>query len=209
MADAVHKFPSVHIGRQYLSQAESDYDVRRTVTTAIHGSYDPATSANDIALLRLDAASTKAPLALPTFDLVPANNTPLSVLGFGTTSEGGMYLSSGARSVLLCRCWCLAPQQLLKPPLSSLHRPTARDYRLLRCRHVPGPVPLRPDQARHAVRWRAGWGQGQVKPQGPPASSNAHSLPGSNAFSNMCPSEPHPPACLFIFPARCAPQLPG
>ncbi|EFN53063.1 hypothetical protein CHLNCDRAFT_11918, partial [Chlorella variabilis] len=120
VADAVHKFPSVHIGRQYLSQAESDYDVRRTVTTAIHGSYDPATSANDIALLRLDAASTKAPLALPTFDLVPANNTPLSVLGFGTTSEGGMYLSSDLQHVTIAyfdaaTCQALYPFGQIKP----------------------------------------------------------------------------------------------
>ena len=83
----------VHIGRQYLTQYGMGYDVRATNTTAIHGAYNPATSANDIALLLLSAPSTKAPVALAAGGLNLAQGTPLTAIGFGTTSEGSAYLS--------------------------------------------------------------------------------------------------------------------
>lgn len=88
---SANRFPTVHLGRSYLSTPESGYDVRRTLTTAIHGSYNADTSANDLALLLLDAPATKAPVALAA--ALPPNSSYVTVLGFGTTSEGNPYLS--------------------------------------------------------------------------------------------------------------------
>jgi secreted trypsin-like serine protease len=94
VSSADRKFPTVHIGRQFLSSAsETGYDVRRVTTTAIHGSYDAATSANDIALLLLDAPSTKTPLPVPQYALALVGGTPVVAIGFGTTAEGSAYLS--------------------------------------------------------------------------------------------------------------------
>jgi hypothetical protein len=87
------KFPTVHIGRRYLAASETGYEVRRTITTVVHGSYDAASSANDIALLRLDSPSAKTQLALPQAQLTPANMSAVVVMGFGTTAEGSPYLS--------------------------------------------------------------------------------------------------------------------
>jgi hypothetical protein len=108
----------VHVGRSYLSTAESGYDVRRTVTTAIHASYNADTSAADLALLLLDSPATKAPVALAA--ALPTNNTPVTVMGFGTTSEGSPYLSgavsgaapgvsASAPALSAVRTFCPAP----------------------------------------------------------------------------------------------------
>ncbi|KAL4855919.1 Cationic trypsin [Chlorella vulgaris] len=95
------KFPTVHIGRRYLTASETGYEVRRTITTVVHGSYDAASSANDIALLRLDSPSAKTQLALPQAQLTPANMSAVVVMGFGTTAEGSPYLSDTLQHVTI------------------------------------------------------------------------------------------------------------
>lgn len=54
--------PQVHLGRYYLSSGA--FEERHTVKTVQHGQYDAVAHANDIALLFLDAPSTKAPIRL-------------------------------------------------------------------------------------------------------------------------------------------------
>lgn len=93
MYDSANRLPTVHIGRRYTIAAENGFDDRKAVVAVIHTQYNPATSANDIALILLDSPSTKEPLALPTYSVALVGGTPVVVIGYGSTSEGSAYLS--------------------------------------------------------------------------------------------------------------------
>ncbi|KAL4422363.1 hypothetical protein ABPG75_008560 [Micractinium tetrahymenae] len=93
--------PQVHIGRGYLTTPEVGYDVRQAARVVVHPSYDPSTSQNDVAVILLDSPSTKAPIALPSSGLTSglADGVSVTAIGFGTTSEGALYLSESMQHV--------------------------------------------------------------------------------------------------------------
>ncbi|KAL4419228.1 hypothetical protein ABPG77_010670 [Micractinium sp. CCAP 211/92] len=93
--------PQVHIGRSFLTAPEAGYDVRQATRVAVHPAYNASNSQNDIAVVLLDAPSSKATLALPSSSTTSAlaDGTPVVAIGFGTTSEGALYLSDSLQHV--------------------------------------------------------------------------------------------------------------
>lgn len=87
-------------------------ETRSIITKRIHPGYDDGTVSNDFVLLKLDTPSTKIPVRLPSFQTpnrtieimsdfrsLPQDGTELTVMGFGTTSEGNTLGSYRLREV--------------------------------------------------------------------------------------------------------------
>ena len=88
------KLPTVHIARYSLStDPPGSYEIFSSQQSVVHPAYSPTTSDNDIALLLLSGASSKAPIGLAAAGQAPAAGTAVTVAGWGTTAEGSMVLS--------------------------------------------------------------------------------------------------------------------
>jgi trypsin len=100
---------------------ENDVETRSIVARRIHPNYNSGTVANDFVLLKISETSTKTPVTLPLsssssslspsalsqnpnsstkdFPRLPVDGTELTVMGFGTTSEGSSTGSTSLREV--------------------------------------------------------------------------------------------------------------
>jgi hypothetical protein len=79
----------VTIGAYRYDTTEAGAEFRTTSTQIDHPSYNSQTSAYDFRLVKLTQPSTKQVVGLNEFASNPSNNEPLTVIGFGATSEGG------------------------------------------------------------------------------------------------------------------------
>ena len=80
------------LGDHDRQRVESAQLTMRVLSTIVHGSYDPNTNANDIALLKLAEpiayTSEISPICLPEVDTVFRDGMECVVTGWGVTSTG-------------------------------------------------------------------------------------------------------------------------
>lgn len=72
-----------------VSQIFGDAESRRIVARRSHPEYNDARTENDFMVMKINRPSTKEPVSLSTDADAPYANDVLTVIGFGTTSEGG------------------------------------------------------------------------------------------------------------------------
>jgi secreted trypsin-like serine protease len=88
------RFPTtVYIKRADLSEVANDEQVFAVLQTVVHPEYNPETRDNDVALLKL-SRSSDATLANYFINAELSEGTPLTVLGYGVTSQGSRRSNS-------------------------------------------------------------------------------------------------------------------
>ncbi len=89
-AHCFENFDSVQIGRHNLLDDSEDYETFNIVEKVTHPNFDDISFNNDFMVLRLDGNSTRTPVELDTGDVPLDSGRDVVVMGWGTTSSGGV-----------------------------------------------------------------------------------------------------------------------
>ncbi|GIL48873.1 hypothetical protein Vafri_5296, partial [Volvox africanus] len=87
--DGSVRYPTVHIGRYFTDDTDSQgYDVRRCTTSIVHPGWSFSKGRDDLSICILDSPSSKPTIPVASGALRLSGQTPLVVVGFGAKQEG-------------------------------------------------------------------------------------------------------------------------